>query len=199
MKILLVFILIVIVVLAIVFTSFQKVSKKNNLQNESSVPNNGEPKKNIFNDLRNRAFNMTPSQLGLGLVSANDVYAVIMDWDLKHGIMTLVSYQTGDASIYLSGGGGYIGGGQQENVKKAAKIFVHNAQSFISKAVLNNLHPLPDKNCVRFYLMTTAGVFTSQVEMKHIEDNSSEWLPLFIDANNVISEYRKVTENKITH
>lgn len=44
-----------------------------------------------------------------------------------------VLHQTGEASLYLSLGGGVIGGGQHQNVNSAAKQFVSLAQTFLDK------------------------------------------------------------------
>jgi hypothetical protein len=88
-----------------------------NAQQANSQPRNSmdsvkihDPKDNLFEVLRKQAFDITPLQLELTL-NGTEIYGVIMDWDLGNGIMTLVTYKTGDASMYLSSGGGVIGGG----------------------------------------------------------------------------------------
>src|SRR5688500_15913068 len=91
-------------------------------------------KENAFEGLRNIAFTTTPEQLGLSLPAGKTiVYGVIMDWGMGSATATTVSYQTGDASLYLSSGGGVIGGGQHPNVNSAAKQFVSLAQTFMDK------------------------------------------------------------------
>jgi len=60
-----------------------------------------------------------------------------MDWDLGDGIATFISFSTGDASMYLSSGGGLIGGGHHENVSVAAKTFVDKAQQYLDKTTKN--------------------------------------------------------------
>src|SRR3970040_739511 len=73
-------------------------------------------KENPFEELRNRAFKTTPEDLELSLPDNKTVvYGVIMDWEMGGAVATTVSYQTGDASLYLSSGGGVIGGGQHQN------------------------------------------------------------------------------------
>jgi hypothetical protein len=62
---------------------------------------------NAFGGLRKQAFSVTPEQLGLSLPTDKTVvYGVIMDWEMGGATATTVSYQTGDASLYLSSGGG---------------------------------------------------------------------------------------------
>jgi hypothetical protein len=116
---------------------------------------------NTFEGLRKMAFNVTPDQLGLALRSNQiTVYGVIMDWGMEGATATTVAYQTGDASLYLSSGGGVIGGGQHDNVKKAARQLVGLAQDYLSKAKKTDTTPLPDKDKVIFYLLTNEGVYT---------------------------------------
>ena len=113
---------------------------------------------------------------------------------MGEGIATIVSFETGDASMYLSSGGGVIGGIEHENVKKQAKDFVLLAQSYLDKTEKIDSIPLPDKDCIRFYLLTSAGKFVVQEKMINIENQTSKWLPLFEKANLVINELRVVAD-----
>jgi hypothetical protein len=152
-------------------------------------------KENPFEELRNRAFKTTPEDLELSLPDNKTVvYGVIMDWEMGGAVATTVSYQTGDASLYLSSGGGVIGGGQHQNVNSAAKQFVNLAQTFIGIAIRTETTPLPEKNVVKFYLLTNKGIYVGQEEMKNFENNSSTWIKLFEEGNNVLSELRSISE-----
>lgn len=150
---------------------------------------------NAFDGLRNMAFTATPEQLGLSLPTVGTfVYGVIMDWEMGGATASTVAYQTGDASLYLSSGGGVIGGGQHQKVKNAAIQFVSLAQTFLDNTIKTETTPLPSTNEVKFYLLTNKGVFVGQEQMKNFENNSSSWLKLFEEGNNVLTELRKVSE-----
>lgn len=151
---------------------------------------------NRYQELRNIALSVTPQQLGLTLPDQTKVFGVVMDWDLGEVIATLISFETGDASMYLSSGGGVIVGSGHENVINAVKTFVTKAQTFLDKTSKTETTPLPDKNCVRFYLLTNKGKFTAQEELKNIGNNTSFWLPLFEEGNKVIKELR-IVESKL--
>jgi hypothetical protein len=152
-------------------------------------------KENAFEGLRNMAITATPEQLGLSLPTDKAiVYGVVMDWEMGGATATTISYQTGDASFYLSSGGGVIGGGQHQNVNSAAKQFVRLAQTFLDKATKTELTPLPSTKEVKFYLLTNNGVYVGQEQMKNFENNSSTWLKLFEEGNNVFTELRKTSE-----
>jgi hypothetical protein len=154
-------------------------------------------KENAFEGLRNMAFSVTHEQLGLSLPTEKTVvYGVIMDWEMGSATATIVSYQTGEASLYLSSGGGIIGGGQHQNVSSAAKRFVSLAQTYLDKSTKIETTDLPTTDQVKFYLLTNKGKFVGQDNMNNFENRSSEWLKLFEEGNNVLTELRMTTEKK---
>jgi hypothetical protein len=186
---------------ALVFylVSCKNKSTASNKQITKSQDNNKtevyQTKENIFEEFRNMAFTSTPEQLGLSLPTDNTiVYGVIMDWGMARATATIVSYQTGDASLYLSSGGAVIGGGQHQNVNSAAKQFVTLAQTFLGKTTKTVATGLPDTDVVKFYLLTNKGVYVGQDQMKNFENNSSVWLKMFEQGNNVLTELRKTDE-----
>ena len=152
-------------------------------------------KENAFEGLRDMALKVKPEQLKLSLpINKTVVYGVIMDWEISGATVTTVSYQTGDASMYVSSGGGVIGGGQHQNVNSAAKQFVTLAQTILDKTAKTETKPLPATDEVKFYLLTNKGVFVGQETMKNFENRSSSWLQLFEEGNKVITELRKTTK-----
>jgi hypothetical protein len=192
-----------IVIGGIVFYLTSCKDKQNSKQTDDYVSKSGDTVKvhtlpdNRFLDLRNMALNVTPEQLQLSLpAEQTKVFGVVMDWDLGDGTMTLITYQTGDASMYLSSGGGVIGGGQHENVSKASKEFVSIAQNYLDKSSKADTTTLPDKDCFKFYFLTNKGKFVAQENIDNIESKTSKWLNLFENANNVITELRLTTEKK---
>jgi hypothetical protein len=150
---------------------------------------------NAYEELRNMAFKVTPEQLALSLPTDKTiVYGVVMDWEMGGATATTVAYQTGDASLYLSSGGGVIGGGQHQNVNSASKQFISLAQTFLDKTAKAEKTSLPTTNEIKFYFLTNKGVYVGQEQMKNFENNSSLWLKLFEEGNNLLSELRKTSE-----
>lgn len=170
----------------------QSTDKQENRQTE----NKSEQQENPFNDLRQMALSATPERLGLETSSETKVFGIVMDWDVGDGIATITTYETGDASMYLSSGGGVIGGGQHDNVRQAVFPYVQLGQGFLTKAEKTESTPLPDKGCVRFYFLTNKGIFFAQEKMKNIENKSSDWLILFEEANKVLTELLLTAEEK---
>jgi hypothetical protein len=186
--------LVIILGILLIFFLFIAVQRLSLAQKKNrNTPTQSHDNKNVFSDLRSRAFETTPDKLELRPATDMEVYGVIMDWEVSNGTMTLVCFQTGDASIYLSSGGGFIGGIQHESVKNASKNFVRLSQAYVLKGSRTSNTALPKKDHVQFYLLTQAGIFFKDVPMGSIEDRSSGWLDLFAAANDVISEYRKIS------
>lgn len=194
------------ITLAIVFLSVlsncTNQSATNNLteikEQDSTATQSFQLKSNPYNDLRNMALTVTPDKLKLSL--ANDktlVFGVVMDFGVDGGTATIVTYQTGDASMYTSNGGGIIGGGQHSTVNKASKLFVAKAQQYLDKSIKTDETPLPENGFVTFYLLTNKGIFTTAEKFKTDTDNSSSiWNDLFIEGNKVITELRLIEEKK---
>lgn len=153
-------------------------------------------KENPYPKLRNQSLSITADQLKLKFDDKPIVYGAIMDWDIGDAVITVVAFQTGDASLYISTGQVFIGGYAHDNIKKAGVAFVRETQNFLSKAKPTETTSLPDKECVRFYFLTNKGKFFYQETVAKIESKNSEWTRLFNLGNNVINEYRTTTENK---
>ena len=150
---------------------------------------------NMYPELRNKSLTVTANELQLKLDSNKTiVYGAIMDWDIGQAIATVVSFQTGDASLYISAGQIYIGGYAHENVRNAGLAFVNESQNYLSKAKATEDTSLPDKGCVRFYFLTNKGKFTFQETVENITSKKSDWKQLFELGNNVITEYRTTTD-----
>lgn len=152
---------------------------------------------NPYDGLREMALNVTAEQLQLELPDDKiTVFGIVMDWEIGDGIVTLVAYQTGDVSMYLSSGGAIIGGGQHDSVRKVALPYVANGYRFIEYSTQTDGTQLPKKDEVQFYLLTNKGRYFGKETMANIENESSDWLSLFVVANKLITELRMTTENK---
>ncbi|MBO9570747.1 MAG: hypothetical protein J7497_00835, partial [Chitinophagaceae bacterium] len=126
----------------------------------ASCKNKHNTENNVFEELRNIALEVTPAQLGIDLpADSSIVYGVVMDWEMNGSTVTLVSYQTGDASLYLSSGGGVVGGGKHKNVNIAAKKFVELANNYLDKTAKSEAATLPATDEVAFYFLSSKGIY----------------------------------------
>ncbi len=182
--------IIALIVVGIVAYFFS--SRRTNANEQQTPDREHKPAQNPYNDLRNQAFSVTKEQLQL--VDDNELFGLIMDWDLGDGTMTLITFRTGDASMYLSSGGGVIGGGQHENVRSAVVSCLNTAERYLKSSEKVEHSTLPKPNSVNFYFLTTAGHYLIFEEMQNFEIESSQVYQLFKEANNVISELRLISE-----
>ena len=152
----------------------------------------------IYHDLRSQAFAGSRKMFGLPAGSTpTEPWGVLMDSSFEDGgSYTVVAIVDGSASIYLSSGGGFIGGVAHENVRKAAAAMVSAAKGFQSQMAATTSHPLPTPGEVAFYVFTDAGIFTSTAPEQALVQNQHALSPLFYAAQEVITQYRLVNERK---
>lgn len=152
---------------------------------------------NPYEDLRKQALSVTSEMIGLKIPeNDNTVYGVVIDWNMNSVIATIVAYKTGDASIYLSTGGGSIGGIGHPTVVEAAKSCVEFSNKVLNSSTLTKDTSLPEKGDIKFFLLTNKGEFSHQEHYSILENSNSEWSSLFNYANNIITAYRKIESNK---
>lgn len=144
-----------------------------------------------FENLRAAAMGIKPEQLKLAIPDSQTfVYGVTIDWNMGDEIVTLATYITGAANLYLSKGGGVSGAGLKPNVGEAAVKLVNAAQDFLPRAMPSTGKDMPQEKCVRFNLLTNKSIFSAQEHVQYFDDGSSPWLTLFQQGNEVIAEMR---------
>jgi hypothetical protein len=149
-------------------------------------------KRNPYDDLRHQALHATAERIGV--TDGTEPYGVVMDWCVKRGTATLVSYASGDASIYLQGGGGVIGGYAHEKVRAAAKSLVRAAYSYLENSISadSDVHVCKTESVI-FYFLTKDGIRTVEDIMPHMNDGTSPLLDLFKKANELIVRLREIS------
>jgi hypothetical protein len=191
----------IIIGLLILITSLGLFACKGKLQGKDKVKQEDKFKEttvadNPYPDLRTQAMNVTPDQLQLQLDNDKDIYGIVMDWNMGDAIVTVVSFKTGDASVYMSTGQAFIGGYAHETIINAAKQFVIAGEKYFSKAIkTENTAPTNEKK-VDFYFLTKSGRYYIEDDFTNIENNTSELLGLFEAGNQVITEYRLKTDKR---
>ena len=112
----------------------------------------GPPNTDVYHDLRNRALSVTMTELGLEPDPKAPIHAVIMETGYPEAVATFACLGDGTVSLYLSTGGGVIGGGQQETVRNACvemlSITNEYAQDFIAACEPVSAFPLPGQTLV---------------------------------------------------
>ena len=150
-----------------------------------------------FADLRKQALSGSRSAFGLGApASRTTPWGVVMETGFSEGSFTLVALSDGSASIYLSSGGGSIGGEAHESIRRAAQAMVVLAAKFQSQAKPTKDFPLPKDAQTIFYVLTDAGVFTASAPEEDLGEERHPWSPLFHAGHELITRYRTIEERR---
>lgn len=150
-----------------------------------------------YEALRTTALHIAPDVVGLKADPAQSVpYGILMEMGREKAVVTLVSFISGDASMYFSTGGGVIGGVGHENVKSAAAAFVRSSAPFIERMEPVDTFPKPAIGTVRFYVLTTKGIRTAEFRDDDLGNGRSDFTPLFIKGHEVIGQLRILMERQ---
>jgi hypothetical protein len=119
-----------------------------------------------------------------------------MDWGINAGTATVVAMSDGSASIYLSSGGGSLGGIGQEPIRNAAKKAVALAEEVQPLMKEAKAFPLPTTGQVQFFVLTDAGVYTAGTSDADLRSGQSPFAKLGNAMQGVITEYRTFQEKR---
>jgi hypothetical protein len=152
-----------------------------------------------YRHLRDQALQGSRAKFGLPVGSSpTEPWAVLMDWGVTKGTASVVAVSDGNASVYLSSGGGFIGGVGQEAIRKAARNAVLVAREFQPQMTGTNDYPLPARGEVIFYALTDSGVFTAKRQQHEMETQHDSFSKLGNAMQAIITEYRLWDEQKRT-
>jgi len=115
-----------------------------------------------------------------------------MDWGLTEGTATVVAFSDGNASVYLSSGGGSIGGASHESIRKAAQKMVAIAAECQPQAHATTTYPRPQHSQVIFYLLTDVGVFTANAPQEELSSHRHPLSKLGDAGQDIITQYRLI-------
>ena len=153
--------------------------------------------KKMFTSMREMALKQTRKAINLPAGKSDvEPFGVVMDMALGDGFATVVAFNDGSASIYLSSGGGWLGGIGHENVRNAAKKTVSLSARFQPLAKSTKEFPLPKPEETVFYLLTDAGVFTEHAPSEKLGEGQHAWSPLFHAAQDIIGQYRVIDQKR---
>jgi hypothetical protein len=149
----------------------------------------------VYMGLRKMALESSPASIGITVdPGSKEPYGILMEMGYPNATVTLISFASGDASLYFSSGGGVLGGGGHESVRNAAKRFVSSAQSYAGEMEMVTSYPLPASGKVKFYVLTPQGILTFEADEQDLGNRRSELFPLFYAGQDVITELRIISE-----
>ena len=143
--------------------------------------------------LREMIFNLDPDEIGITQDKLNHpVWGMVMETGFENGSFTLVTLADGTTSLYFSNGGGTIGAGEHESVRKAVGHYLTGAQYFYKNASKVEETPGPVEGEVIFYFLTFEGKFAYSAPEEKLGNGKDKLSNLFYAAHGVISEIRGI-------
>lgn len=150
------------------------------------------PDPQVMKTLRERVFEVPPEQLGAA-TSNTEPFAIVMDLGMENGTASVFAASSGDASLYLSTGGGVIGGFAHENVRHAATAFVRESVRHRNDLKATREYSYPTAGHVRFYVRNREGVFVADRSEEELGNKKDRLWPLFYAGQEVITQLRSVS------
>jgi hypothetical protein len=147
--------------------------------------------------LRQQALETTVESLALAVpLKPNDPWGALMEMGIPNSVVTLACFADGDARFYYKTGGGMVGGVSHENVRKASQQFLTLARKALPKMRRTASYPLPEPDKVRFYVLTSRGVYATETYREELGETESELSALFSSGQEVVAQMREVQEQK---
>jgi hypothetical protein len=114
-----------------------------------------------------------------------------MDVNTATRTATIAAFADGTTSIYISNGGGFIGGGQKyPSVHDAGQKLIAVAHKLQPTMQKTQQYPLPEKGEVIFYMVTGNGVYTVHALQSECTKRTHPLYELFAAGDDVITQYR---------
>ena len=151
----------------------------------------------IIKDLRTQALTLSPKQIGISPSSVHPhVWGILMEIGYPEALATLVSLADGTTSLYLGHGGGIIGGGDHENVRRATRAFLAVAEAHRESLIPTESFPFPNIGRVTFYVLTFDGTLTADADQNDLGEGKHKLSELFHAGHDVIGELRLINEQR---
>ncbi len=136
--------------------------------------------------MRRHALEMRMARLAPG-----SVQSVLMDWHVDRGTVTVLAAMDGTASVYLSSGGGFIGGGQRyAQIREAALHAVSIATSHRSHFESTEMTALPALGDVTFYVVSFEGIGMAVASEARLRAGTDPLAALGGAMQRIVTEYR---------
>lgn len=145
--------------------------------------------------LRGQALAVMPAELGLTPTPAlPNVCTGIMELGFEGGAATMVAVADGTASLYFSDGGGIIGAGRHESVRRAAERFLASAERSLGAMAPATDRASPAEGHARFFVRTYIGLMSADAPGEELATGSHPLSALFFQGRDLVSAIREVTE-----
>ncbi|HEY0513508.1 MAG TPA: hypothetical protein VGH73_16480 [Thermoanaerobaculia bacterium] len=163
---------------------------------KKAAPAAAESPEEVYTNLRQQALETVAENLALPAGPKVEPFGVLMEMGIPKSVVTLVCFADGNASLYYKTGGGMVGGVSHENVRKAAQEFTALARKTLPRMKRATTYPLPEPDRVRFYALTSRGIFTIETYREDLGETQSDLSALFYSGQEVVTQMRQAQEQR---
>lgn len=147
--------------------------------------------------LRALMLDTSPADIGIARsAELPDVWGLLMEMSISDTAVTLAVVADGTVSLYFRRGGGMLGLGAREPVRRAARAMLRAAQGCHGVMTAAADFPYPEAGRVCFYLLTFAGVVTADAEEQELQAGRGRLAGLYHAGQDVITEVRLSSEQE---
>ena len=149
-----------------------------------------------YSALRHQALSTQRTELGIPAPPPEaPAWGILMETGYPEATSTLLALSDGTTSLYLSSGGGVIGGHAHESVRQANVALLETANRFHEHLKLSESFPLPLTGHTLFYVLTDSGVLSGGGLEDDLGYGRHPLSPLFHAGHRVITQLRLISES----
>ena len=146
-------------------------------------------------NLRHQALSIQRTEVGIPEPPPEaPAWGILMETGYPEGTATLLALSDGTTSVYLSSGGGVIGGHAHQNVRQANAEFVESANHYYQHLEPTDSFPVPAEGHTLFYVLTDSGVLTGAGREDDLGYGRHPLSSLFHAGQRVITQVRLISE-----
>lgn len=146
----------------------------------------------MYRDLRTRVLDTDPAEVGIPVVEGRP-WGGLFEMGIGGNVATVVALADGTTSMYVSTGGGVIGGGQHDTVREATWRFLEALTSQLGQLTETDAGALtlPVSGAVQFVaLLPDGAVRVAQAHDTELRGGRHALSPVYLAGQDVITQLR---------
>ena len=146
----------------------------------------------IYLDLRARLLRLDPETVGLTAAESPAVFGGVMEIGFPEAVATIAALADGSTSLYLSTGGGVIGGGDHESVARESVKFLEVLGRHVEHLAPDEGDALPAEGEVAIRALTRHGRLVATAAEDDLGNDRHPLSPVFFAGHDVITALRQL-------
>jgi hypothetical protein len=145
----------------------------------------------VYSALRHQALSVRRTEVGIPTPPPEaPVWGILMETGYPRDTATLFALGDGTTSLYLSSGGGVIGGHVHQGVRRANAEFLETANQYYQDLEFTETFPVPEEGHTLFYALTDSGVLAGAGLEDDLGYGRHPLSPLFHAGHGAITQLR---------